>query len=340
MHPSTGSGQVHRPYLTGRALLPRINAVAESGTPPGHRSGFVALAGKPNVGKSTLVNRYVGQSIAAVSPRPQTTRRNQLGILTLPQAQLIFIDTPGIHQPMHKLGARMNAWADQALRDSDMVLAMFDLTSPPGDEDLRVAERVRASAADRPVLLALNKVDAVSEEEVDRRGAEYASLLAEAERHNVSASRGDGCPALLDRLVALLPAGPRYYPEDQITDTYERDIAVDLIRSACLRLLRHEVPHAVAVRLDEYQERGQEGAYLAATLFVERESQKPIVIGKGGKMLKEIGTQARREIEALTGRRIFLDLRVKVEPGWRDDEASLERFGYASVPRRRGPDRP
>ncbi len=311
--------------------------MAESETPPGHRSGFVALAGKPNVGKSTLVNRYVGQSIAAVSPRPQTTRRNQLGILTLPEAQLIFIDTPGIHQPQHKLGARMNAWAEQALRDSDTVLAMFDLTSRTSDEDARVAERVRESAADQPVLLALNKVDAASQGEADRRGAEYASLLAGAERHAISAARGDGCAELLGRLVALLPAGPRYYPDDQITDAYERDIAVDLIRSACLGLLRHEVPYAVAVRLDEYQERGQEGAYLAATLFVERESQKPIVIGKGGKMLKEIGSQARREIEALTGRRIYLDLRVKVEPGWRDDEAALERFGYTSGPLPRGP---
>lgn len=328
---------MHRSYLTRHAVLPTISSVTESETPPGHRSGFVALAGKPNVGKSTLVNRYVGQSIAAVSPRPQTTRRNQLGILTLPQAQLIFIDTPGIHQPRHRLGARMNAWAEQALRDSDLVLAMFDLSSSPDDEDHHVAERVLQAAADRPVLLALNKVDAVPQEEADRRESEYASLLAEAEPHAVSASRGEGCDRLLDRLVALLPAGPRYYPPDQVTDAFERDIAVDLIRSACLRLLRHEVPHSVAVRLDEYQERGEGGAYLAATLFVERESQKPIVIGKGGKMLKEIGSLARREIEALTGRRVYLYLRVKVEPGWRDDEAALERFGYAGAPRARGP---
>lgn len=308
-----------------------MDPVAEFETPPGNRSGFVALAGKPNVGKSTLVNRFVGQGIAAVSPRPQTTRRNQLGILTLPLAQVIFIDTPGIHEPHHKLGVRMNAWAEQALRDSDVIVAMFDLTSPAGEEDRRVALRVR-QAPGRPLLLVLNKLDAVSQAEAEPRGAEYASLLPEAESHTVSASRGDGCAALLDRLVALLPAGPRYFPDDQVTDAFERDIAVELIRSACLRSLRQEVPYAVAVRLDEYRERGPEGAYLAATLFVERESQKPIVIGKGGKMLKEIGSLARREIEALTGRRVFLELRVKVEPGWRNDEAALERFGYAPAP--------
>jgi len=298
--------------------------------PEGYKSGFVAVAGRPNVGKSTLINAYLGQMVAAVSPKPQTTQRRQLGILTTENAQVIFVDTPGIHEPLHSLGERMNSEAESSLEDSDLILAIFSLDVPPTEDDRRVAERIKEYRNKKPVLSALNKIDLVEADELSERVNSFETLLPQVEMISVSATLGDNRERLLERIVALLPEGPQYYPQDQITDLYEREIAVDLIRAAALQNLRNEVPHAIAVRIDEYKDRNDHGAYIEATLFVERESQKGIVIGKGGSMLKAIGTSARKEIEILTGRKVFLKLRVKVLRGWRNDPNALKRFQYGS----------
>ena len=282
--------------------------------------------GRPNVGKSTLVNALLGQKVAAVSPRPQTTRRRQLGILTTEHAQIVFIDTPGVHQPKHKLGEGMNADARQALEHSDLVLFLVDAAEPPTEEDQLLAGWLAEIGRPEKVLLVLNKLDAITPEVLAERQAAYQSLLPGVEVLAISATRGDEREALLARMAARLPEGTPFYPDEQITDLYERDIAADLVREACLIFLRDEVPHGIAVRIDEYQERGEQGAYIVATLFVERESHKGIVIGQNGGMLKKIGSAARREIEAMSGRKVFLELRVKVRKNWRDDEKMVRQM--------------
>lgn len=298
--------------------------------PEGHRSGFVAVVGRPSVGKSTLVNALLGQSIAPTSHRPQTTRRRQLGILTRADAQVIFVDTPGIHQPRDRLGRWMLDDASASLDDADVILVIFDLTRPPNREDEQVARAVRARADPPPIVIALNKVDDVPADRLPDRRAAFLTLLPDCEAHFVSALRGDGRDELLERILALLPVGPRYYPADQVTDLFERDIAGELVRAAAMRLLRDEVPYGITTRVEEFRERGEEGAYVGVTLYVEREAHKPIVIGKGGVMLRRIGTEARKEIEAMSGRKVYLDLRVKVAAGWRDDEEALQQFGFRS----------
>jgi GTP-binding protein Era len=329
----------HAPRLIGASVAPAPELdTRDSGQdnrdmpdpdfPSGHRSGFVAVAGRPSVGKSTLINAFLGQVIAPVSPRPQTTRRRQLGILTLPLAQAIFVDTPGIHQPRNLLGEGLNRAAREAIEDADLILAVFDLTQLPTPEDQRTADWIRELAPRRPVLAALNKLDAASPSRLQTLADAFYALLPAAEPFLVSATSGHGRPELLERLLAILPEGPRFYSQDEVTDSFERDIAADLLRAAALHLLRDEVPHGIAVRIDQYRERGPEGAFIAATLFVEKESHKGIVIGKGGAMLRRIGTQARREMEAMSGRRIFLETRVKVMPNWRDDEHALRRLGF------------
>jgi GTP-binding protein Era len=308
--------------------------VESSDIQEGHRSGFVALAGRPNIGKSTLINALLGQNIAAVSPRPQTTRFRQLGILTIPNAQVIFVDTPGIHKPLHKLGEQMNADALEVLEDADLVLVMFDISQLPTEDDERVAERVQELSSKPPMLIVLNKIDLVSPDDLRERQSAFESLIPDIEVHVISSARGDGRDQLLDRILELLPFGPQYYAEDMITDAYERDIAADLVRAAALKLLRDEVPHCIAIRIDEYKERNERGAYIEATIFVERDSQKGIVIGKGGAMLREIGTLARKEIEAMSGRKVYLKLRVKVLPRWRNDMNALKRLGFVRAKRK------
>lgn len=300
--------------------------------PEGHRSGFVALAGRPNVGKSTLLNRLMGQQIAAVSPRPQMTRQKQLGILTLPEAQVIFMDTPGLHIPIHKLGEYMNAEARETLRDCDIILMLFDLNYPPSKEDEQVVEIVRSFKEKSELLAALNKVDLVEQDELADRKEQFLTLIGDIPTMTISATTGENLDALQEAIIERLPEGPRFYAPETITDTYERDIAADMIRAAALEYLREEVPYSIAVRIDTYTERNEHGAYIEATIFVERDSQKGIVIGQGGKMLKRIGTWARRAIESATGRKVYLRLRVKVLPGWRNDENALRRFGFTAEP--------
>jgi len=298
--------------------------------PPHHfKSGFVAVVGRPNVGKSTLINAFVGQKIAAVSSKPQTTRLNQLGILTDENAQIVFVDTPGIHQPRHALGEGMNATAQDALFDADMVLWLVDISENPHAEDRIIAERLKGVQA---VIQALNKIDLIKDADtLARKRRLFQKLLPSAEQVLISAVEGAGFDALREGVLTYLPEGPPLYPEDQITDIYEREIAADLIREAALNNLRDEVPHSIAVRIDEYKERDETGAFIAATIFLERDSQKGIVIGRKGSMLKIIGTAARKAIEAMSGRKVFLDLRVKVKKNWRTDPAFLKQMGYSKL---------
>lgn len=292
------------------------------------KAGFVAVMGRPNVGKSTLVNALLRQKVAAVSPRPQTTRKRQMGILSRDEAQIIFMDTPGVHQPRHKLGESMNQEAIDTLEEADVVLWVVDASQPPNDEDRLLADRLRKVRRQAPLVLGLNKADLPDEAALVAHQDAYLALAPQAHPLPISATRGDNLDRLLGILLDRLPEGTPFFPEGQVTDLYERDIAADLIREAALNILRDEVPHGIAVRIDEYTERNESGAYIEATLFVERESHKPIVIGQGGTMLKQIGSAARREIEAMSGRKVFLRLRVKVRKDWRDDASVLKRFGY------------
>ncbi|MCD4803606.1 MAG: GTPase Era [Anaerolineales bacterium] len=293
-----------------------------------YRSGFIAVMGRPNVGKSTLLNRLLNQKIAAVSPKPQTTRLQQFGILSLPDAQLIFIDTPGLHHPQHKLGEFMNQDARLALKDADSALVVFDSSFPPSEEDHLFGKIIKEVKNPPAVFLALNKIDKVISTELKERKDRYQALLPEAELIPVSAITGENVDLLLAALKDSLPEGPQLYPEDQVTDLYERDIAADMIRAASMLHLQRELPHVIAVRIDEYKERKAHGAYIEATIFVERDSQKGIIIGEGGKMIKRIGSTARKEIEAMSGRKVFLKLRVKVKKNWRNDINALRLFGF------------
>ncbi len=294
-----------------------------------HKSGFIAVMGRPNVGKSTLMNRILQQTVAAVSPKPQTTRLQQLGILTLPdKAQLIFIDTPGLHFPKHKLGQFMNNDARLAMEEADLALLILDASVPPNEEDQIFGEVLGELEKKPPVFLVLNKIDTLDSKELQDRSAQYQALLPGAPIIPISAATGDNLDYLEERIVEILPEGPLLYPEDQVTDLYEREIAADLIRAAAMQLLQKELPHVIAVRIDEYKERDEVTAYIEATIFVERDSQKGILIGEGGNMIKMIGVAARKEIESMSGKKVFLRLRVKVKKNWRNDLNALRLFGF------------
>jgi GTPase len=296
--------------------------------PENYRSGFVAVVGRPSVGKSTLVNTLLKQKIASVSPRPQTTRRKQLAIYTSDAAQIIFMDTPGIHQPVHKLGEYLNQVATDTLQDADVILWLVDASVPPQAEDTLVVDYLKATPNLPPVVLVLNKIDQIKGAGLAARREQYATLFPATGVFEITALAAASVQSLLEWVAEHLPIGFRYYDPEQVTDLYERDIAIDLIREAVLKLIKDEVPHAVAVRLDEYYDEGETKAHIGATLMVERDSQKGILIGQGGQMIKQIGILARKEIEAMTDRTIYLELRVKVQKNWRNDINYLKLLGY------------
>jgi len=293
------------------------------------RSGYIAIIGRPNVGKSTLVNALLGQKIAAVSPKPQTTRKRQLGILTEDNYQLVFVDTPGMHNPRHKLGKFLNQEAEESLEGVDVVLWLVDSSVKPTDEDKQIGLLLNKLPRRTPLVLAANKMDLIPAEALTKNLEAYqASVKKDASVVSISATHNMHLDELVELLVSFCPFRAPEYDEEQVTDSYERDIAADLIREACLNHLRDEVPHGVGVRIDEFKERENGMLYIAATVFVERNSQKGIVIGEGGKMLKLIGSDARKEIEEMGGRKVFLELRAKVLKDWRNDENAMQRFGY------------
>ena len=297
--------------------------------PEGHRSGYVAVVGAPNVGKSTLINAFVGEKIAIVSSKPQTTRHRLLAILTRPDSQVIFFDTPGLHHPLHDLGEYMVRTARDAIADAEVILFMADLSHGATGEDREAAAAV-AKPGSRPVALVLNKADLATPEQIEQRAREYRTLLPSDGVFTISAANGSGIDDLLAWVTHQLPEGPRFYPEDQVTDREERFLAAELIREQALLRLRKEVPHAIVVTVDEFDERPNGVVHIGATVYVEKESQKGIVIGAGGATLKGISTAARAEIEHLLGRPVYLETWVKVRRNWRRDRAHLRDFGFRS----------
>ena len=299
----------------------------EEPLPDGHKSGFVALVGRPNVGKSTLLNGMLKQKIAIVSHRPQTTRTSQLGIVTEPDHQIIFVDTPGIMQKaMHKLDELMLDSATETLKDADVVIWLVDGTMAPNAEDARLAEMM--TAAGGKTILVINKNDQIRPEDVVERTDSYRALLPEdTDWFFISAEKRFGTDELYQKIVDELPAGPRYYPADQITQTFTRDIVAELIREQILLNVRDEIPHGTTVLIDSFNEQTKP-IHIKANIFVERDSHKAIVIGAGGKMLKRIGSEARKEIEDLIDQKVFLELWVKIASKWRKREGQLKRFGY------------
>jgi GTPase len=284
------------------------------------RSGFVAVAGRPNVGKSTLVNALCGGKVAIVSDKPQTTRRRILGVANGDDYQLVLADLPGFQRPRDALTERMQRTVDAAFEDVEAVLLVLSARERIGAGDRFVAGRVFGLGV--PVVIALNKVDRLKPGHIASQMQSAARLGDFHALHPVSAKTGDGVGALREELVSLLPEGPRYFPEDERTDLPLELQVAELVREKALELTREEVPHAVSVEVEEVEER-----VVRASLFVETESQKQIVVGRGGAVVKEIGVRARPEIERLLGRHVFLELHVKVRPRWRRDEAMLERLG-------------
>ena len=291
-----------------------------------HKSGFVAVVGRPNVGKSTLLNQMVGQKIAIVSDTPQTTRNRILGILTQPDAQILFLDTPGIHKPQHKLGEYMVNSARSALREVDLILFVSDVTESVGPGERFILDMLKEEQT--PVVLVLNKVDLVAKDKLLPIISQYSAFREFAAIVPVSALSGSNMDRLLSVIKELLPEGPQYYPEDEVTDQPERVVAAEFIREKIFRLTREEIPHSTAVEVEEMKTRPNGDIFLRATIYVERESQKGIIIGAKGAMLKEIGQQARLDMENIFGSRFFVDLWVKVKNDWRNKEGSLRMFGY------------
>ncbi|RYM05316.1 GTPase Era [Sporolactobacillus sp. THM7-7] len=291
------------------------------------KSGFAALVGRPNVGKSTLMNHILGQKVAIMSDKAQTTRNKIHGIYTADDVQIIFIDTPGIHKPKHKLGKYMTQLALRTLDEADIVLFLVNAAQGYGKGDQFIIDFLQK--IDSPVFLVVNKIDKVHPDELLPIIDQYRRLYPFAEVIPVSALQGQNVTALLQQIRGYLPEGPKYYPEDQVTDHPERFIASELIREKILELTRDEVPHSIAVTVEQMKHRADRNIVdVEATIIVERPSQKGIIIGKSGSMLKKVGTLARKEIEVLIGSRVFLELWVKVDKNWRDREEELKQFGY------------
>ena len=292
-----------------------------------HYSGFAAIVGRPNVGKSTLTNGLIGEKIAIMSDRPQTTRNKIMCILNTDNAQIMFLDTPGIHKPHHKLGEYMVRTAESTLKEVDVILFVIDVSEKRGAGENYILELLQKVKT--PVILVANKIDKLQDKsKLFNIINEYTALYNFAAVVPVSALEDKEFPGLVEEITKHLPEGPDYFPDDMITDQPERVIAAEMIREKVLLSTRDEVPHSIAVEVDEFKVRENEDVYIRATIFVERDSQKGIVIGAKGSLLKKIGQQARRDIEALLGCKVFLELWVKVKADWRNKDKALKQFGY------------
>ena len=292
-----------------------------------HYSGFAAIVGRPNVGKSTLTNGLIGEKIAIMSDRPQTTRNKIMCILNTDNAQIMFLDTPGIHKPHHKLGEYMVRTAESTLKEVDVILFVIDVSEKRGAGENYILELLQKVKT--PVILVANKIDKLQDKsKLFNIINEYTALYNFAAVVPVSALEDKEFPGLVEEITKHLPEGPDYFPDDMITDQPERVIAAEMIREKVLLSTRDEVPHSIAVEVDEFKVRENEDIYIRATIFVERDSQKGIVIGAKGSLLKKIGQQARRDIEALLGCKVFLELWVKVKADWRNKDKALKQFGY------------
>ncbi len=292
-----------------------------------HRSGVVAVVGRPNVGKSTLINQILGQKIAIVTPIPQTTRRRQLGIYTRDNAQILFVDTPGIHDPHHKLGEFMVAVAQSAFRDADLVLWVADLASAPQNEDHHIAGLLQQTQT--PSLVALNKCDLLdTDDAIAHQKSLFTGTVPGADYHIVSAKAGIGVKPLIDQIAQALPLGPRYYPKNQLSEVNLRFIAAEIVREQVLLNTFEEVPHAVAIEIESFEERRSGDYVIHAVIYVEKASQKGIIIGKQGSMIKQLGIDARHEMQRVFHHDVQLFLHVKVHKNWRSDQQAMRRFGY------------
>jgi len=287
------------------------------------RSGFISIVGRPNVGKSTLLNALLGEKIAITSDKPQTTRNKIIGIVNQQNAQLVFMDTPGIHKPMHKMNEAMVKTALATYSEVDVILMLVEATERPGGGDRFIIETL--SQVKTPVFLLINKVDLIKKDALLPLISEYSTLYKFAEIIPVSALKKD-LGELLDNVLKRLPVGPKYFPDDQLTDQPERFVVAEMIREKVFELTKDEIPYSTAVVIEEMKEE-PEITRITAIIYVERDSQKGILIGKGGAMLKQIGTLARRDAEKLLGAKIFLQLWVKVKKGWREDDRMLKNIG-------------
>jgi GTP-binding protein Era len=293
----------------------------------GYKSGFVAIIGRPNVGKSTLMNQMVGQKIAIMSDKPQTTRNKIRAVLTNERGQVIFIDTPGVHKPKSKLGHIMNTSVENTFKEVDVILFLIDASEKLGPGDRFIIEKLEKIKTS--VFLIMNKIDKVHPEQLLPLIEEYRGLYPFKEFIPVSALQGNNVPSLLENILKELPQGPQYYPHDQVTDHPERFIMGEIIREKVLHLTREEIPHSVAVVIEHMEKREDSNAvYIYAGIYAEKESQKGILVGKQGSMLKEIGKRARYDIERLLGTRVYLELRIKVKKDWRNQDNLLRDFGF------------
>ena len=290
------------------------------------KSGFVAIVGRPNVGKSTFMNYVLGQKIAIMSDKAQTTRNKIQGVYTKDNAQIVFLDTPGIHNPKHELGEFMVKSAYSALKEVDAVLFMVNVSEKRGPGDDFIIEKLKGIKT--PIFLVLNKIDLVTPEVLLERVESYKDALDFAGVFPISVLQGNNVNELMEALIEALPEGPQYYPADQITDHPEYFVVSELIREKILQLTQEEIPHSVAVTVDKMQKDEFDKVHVYANIIVERKSQKGIIIGKGGRLLKEIGTRARRDIQQLLGNKVYLELWVKVEKDWRKRKSNLQEYGY------------
>ncbi len=295
------------------------------------KSGFIALVGKPNAGKSTLLNQIMGQPIAGVSFKPQTTRRRQLGILTTDEYQMIFTDTPGLNNAKDKLSQFINNEVRFALEDADVLLFIADISKQLDELDHELSSLIKEKRSTQKVILVFNKSDLVGPGQASQNKQAFQALFPEDPAIEISARTGKGVAKLVEKVHFLLPVGPEYYPTDQITEDFERDIAAELIRAAAMENLDDELPYSIAAQVDEYKERENDMLYIHGIIYVEREAQKGIVVGKKGMMIRKISTEARLAIEEMTKNKVFLDLQVKTQKDWKNDPAFLSRIGLAGA---------